>query len=298
MAIDGSEISDYALNLAIHIGEAMQSELGLIYVHAPSVAPPVATPMYDPLSAGPLLTPMPEWQTPQGGVGSRTSSKDGEFLEQRKKHVEESGLLCVTSSVESDNVPGEIMKVASEQGYTLIVLGSRGLSGFKSLILGSVSKKVAKEAKTSVLIVKEKVDGLPKILVGYDGSEESKRALYAAAELGLRFNGKVDPFGVVSIPVAAEGAVMPDGIDKWESEMTDEIRKAIAILKERGITKCEGKTTDSADVTKGIIEEATRGSYDLIAVGSKGYGRLRSFFLGSVASSVADSAKTNVLIVR
>ncbi|MGI0083807.1 MAG: universal stress protein [Nitrososphaerales archaeon] len=47
-----------------------------------------------------------------------------------------------------------------------------------------------------------------------------------------------------------------------------------------------------------MTAQAEKGEYDLIVVGSRGYGRLRSLFLGSVASSVADSSKTNVLIVR
>ena len=295
VAIDGSEISDYALNLAIHIGEAFSSKVDLIYVYAPSFPPPVSSPLYDPLSVGPVLSPVPEWQAQDIHKNAR---KDEALIEQRKKLVEERGLECIVTSLESNDVAGEIVKLSSSGAYSLIVLGSRGLSGLRSLILGSVSKKVAKDAKTSVLVVKNKVEGLPKILVGYDGSEEGKEALYAAADIGVRFHGEVDPIGVVSIPISPEGMVIPDSVSKWEKEMVDDVRDAVELLREHGVTKCQGKTTDSSDVTKGIIEEATRGSYDLIAVGNRGYGRIKSFFLGSVAAGVADGAKTNVLIVR
>lgn len=295
VAIDGSEISDYALNLAIHIGEAFSSKVNLIYVYASSIPPPVTTPLYDPLSVGPVLSPAPEWQNQEIRENAR---KDEALVEQRKKLVEERNLECVATSIESDDVAGEIIKLANRGAYGMIILGSRGLSGFRGLILGSVSKKVAKEAKTSVLVVKNKVEGLPKILVGYDGSEEAKDALYAAAEIGVKFHGEVDPIGVVSIPVSPEGMVIPDSVSKWEKEMVDDVREAVELLKEHGVTKCEGKTIDSPDVAKGIIGEATAGSYDLIAVGNRGYGRLKSFFLGSVAAGIADGAKTNVLIVR
>jgi nucleotide-binding universal stress UspA family protein len=295
VAIDGSEISDYALNLAIHIGEAFSSEVDLIYIYSPAVPRPVSTPLYDPLSAGPVLSPSPEWQTQ---AIHRKAQKDEAMVEQRKRLVEERNLKCVATSVESDDIAGEIIKLASSGSFGLIVLGSRGLSGLRSLILGSVSKKVAKEAKTSVLVVKNRVERLPKILVGYDGSEEAKKALYAAAEIGMRFKGEVDLIGIVSIPVSPEGMMIPESISKWEKEMKDDIEEAVKLLKEQGITKVEGKIVDSSDVTRGITDEALRGSYDLIAVGNRGYGRLKSFFLGSVAAGVADNAKTNVLIVR
>ena len=295
VGIDGSEISDYALNLAIHIGDAFSSQVDLIHVHSLPITAPVSTPLYDPLSAGPILSPMPEWQIEEL---RKNVAKDGAMVEQRKKLVEQSGLRCTATSIESEDVADEIIGRARDGEYGLIVMGSRGLSGLHSLILGSVSKKVAKDAKTSVLIVKNKFEGLPKILLGYDGSEESKQALYATAELGLKFSAQVDPVGVVSILRSSESTVMPENVSTWEKEMSDHVREAVALLKELGITKCEGKTIDFSDAAKGIIEVASAGSYDLIAVGNRGYGRLKSFFLGSVASGVADGAKTNVLIVR
>ena len=48
----------------------------------------------------------------------------------------------------------EIVRVAEEEGCDLIVLGSRGLSGFQEFLLGSVSDRVAHHAHCPVLIVK------------------------------------------------------------------------------------------------------------------------------------------------
>jgi len=48
----------------------------------------------------------------------------------------------------------EIVRVAEEEKCDLIVLGSRGLSGFKLLLLGSVSDAVTHHAHCPVLIVK------------------------------------------------------------------------------------------------------------------------------------------------
>ena len=47
-----------------------------------------------------------------------------------------------------------IAAVANEEGYDIIVIGSRGLGGLKQLFLGSVSNAVLHEARTNVLVVK------------------------------------------------------------------------------------------------------------------------------------------------
>lgn len=47
-----------------------------------------------------------------------------------------------------------ILEFAEENNVDLIVMGSRGLSTFKELFLGSVSHKITQSAKCSVLIVK------------------------------------------------------------------------------------------------------------------------------------------------
>lgn len=49
-----------------------------------------------------------------------------------------------------------ILDVASEKGFDMIFIGSRGLGGWKKRILGSVSSAVVQEAKNiSVVVVKQ-----------------------------------------------------------------------------------------------------------------------------------------------
>ena len=47
-----------------------------------------------------------------------------------------------------------IVKVSEEQNIDLIIIGSRGLGSVTSLLLGSVSRRVAQEASCPVMIVK------------------------------------------------------------------------------------------------------------------------------------------------
>jgi nucleotide-binding universal stress UspA family protein len=51
--------------------------------------------------------------------------------------------------------PGDIILSEATQGaFDLIVIGSRGLGGFKEFVLGSVSHQVVNESKIPVLVVK------------------------------------------------------------------------------------------------------------------------------------------------
>lgn len=51
--------------------------------------------------------------------------------------------------------PGqEIIRVAEQGNYDLVIMGSRGLNAFSRVMIGSVSSKVLNHVGTSVLIVK------------------------------------------------------------------------------------------------------------------------------------------------
>ncbi|MCW4035180.1 MAG: universal stress protein, partial [Candidatus Bathyarchaeota archaeon] len=62
--------------------------------------------------------------------------------------------LNVSKKLLRGRAADEIVKEANSGGFDLIVIGSRGLGGIKEFFLGSVSDRVADEAKCPVLIVK------------------------------------------------------------------------------------------------------------------------------------------------
>jgi nucleotide-binding universal stress UspA family protein len=64
--------------------------------------------------------------------------------------------LSVNSELEivSGDPAEEIIRLANIHKTDLVVMGSRGLTGMKRIVLGSVSTQVMEEANCSVLIVK------------------------------------------------------------------------------------------------------------------------------------------------
>ena len=56
--------------------------------------------------------------------------------------------------VSSGDTPEQIVEIAQTAGADLIVLGSRGMSEWKSLVLGGVANKVVQHATCPVLLVR------------------------------------------------------------------------------------------------------------------------------------------------
>ena len=294
VAVDGSEDSDYALNIAIKIGKKNSSVVDLIHVQivASDVAVRVAAADTIIGASASMIIPNPAMEENRASSNEYTDT----VLANRLSVVRENGLSGSGIVVRSMDVAGEILKLANSGAYSLIVLGSRGLSGLKSLLLGSVSTKVAKEAKCAVLVMKTRIEGIPKIVLGYDGSDESKKAFEFACNLGRKFDAIVDVVSVMNIPLSPEGFIGSD-IERWDKELRQNVDSVVDKLHSFGV-RSQGKVVSHTNVSRALADQAEKGLYDMIVVGNRGLGRLKSLLLGSVASGLANSSKTNILIVR
>ena len=84
---------------------------------------------------------------------ARTSAE--EYLSKARRATEGSGVDMRTRIIEDLQSPVRgITGYASENGTDLIVMGTRGLGGFKRLLLGSVASGVVSYAPCSVLVAR------------------------------------------------------------------------------------------------------------------------------------------------
>jgi len=137
---------------------------------------------------------------------------------------------------------------------------------------------------------------LPKrILVGYDGSKESDKALDFATDLAQASGGTLVVEHVVSIgPEAYEGGVLDlAGIEAALVKMLD-----AAVERARAAGVSATKVLSRGDVASTILREAEQRGVDLIVVGGLGKGRMARLFLGSVADKLVRAAPVPVLVVR
>lgn len=63
--------------------------------------------------------------------------------------------LEIKSIIKRGHPAATIIKYASANQFDLIVIGTRGLGGFKKMILGSIAQKVVSYSNTPVMVIRE-----------------------------------------------------------------------------------------------------------------------------------------------
>jgi nucleotide-binding universal stress UspA family protein len=84
----------------------------------------------------------------------REEKSSVQALEETKDVFDRRSIKVIVRKLVRGNPAEIICKIAEEEGFDLIVIGSRGLSGMKAFFLGGVSDKVSRHAICPVLIVR------------------------------------------------------------------------------------------------------------------------------------------------
>jgi nucleotide-binding universal stress UspA family protein len=138
-----------------------------------------------------------------------------------------------------------------------------------------------------------------KILVPVDGSDNSFRALDQALFISKSTGAAITAMHIIESPptVYVES-------QKLLNELLDNYRKQSAKI----LDKCKeiGQRQDvkvdtviaEGDAAANINGYAEKEAFDLIVIGSRGFGKLKQALLGSVSSKVIQHAKSSVLIVK
>jgi nucleotide-binding universal stress UspA family protein len=149
VALDGSPFADHALTFAIDLAKRYSASLTII-----AVAPMV--PLY--LSS---TEPWAPTEMPEGEVKFYRGLVDAGAQRARADGVPDVTGVCLEG-----HVVDEIVAYLEAHPTDLLVLGSRGLSAAKRLLLGSISDAVSHHVSCPVLIVR----GLPPGIAPPSGS--------------------------------------------------------------------------------------------------------------------------------
>lgn len=136
VAIDQVELTKKLLNATVEIALDKQSQVTLVHVSQEYV------------SNG--MTYLPENFLEE--ILNEIKKASLEKLQQAKSELKSVGINSETVLLKGDPAH-EILKYAKDTEQQLIIIGSRGLSGIKEMMLGSVSHKVSQLSKCPVLIV-------------------------------------------------------------------------------------------------------------------------------------------------
>lgn len=148
-----------------------------------------------------------------------------------------------------------------------------------------------------------------KMLVCYDGSEASQRAIEKAhqltADCGIHEVTLLHAYEDYSwVATSADGyAPSPENLTKLRDleakkveEKKDTLLKEAQKFDDTG-AKMDVKLIQGHPATV-ITETAEEGKYDLIIMGSRGLGGLRRVVLGSVSNSVIQGTDISVMVVK
>jgi nucleotide-binding universal stress UspA family protein len=144
------------------------------------------------------------------------------------------------------------------------------------------------------------------IVCGVDGSADSQAALGVAASLAERLGARLVLAHVAElalVPYAAVGGMGPAGIaprpmmpakPAEEEEAGGRLLEQIAV--ELGLEDAERRVVVGFPAER-LADLADEEDAELIVVGSRGRGRFKAAFLGSVSNSLVGIARCPVLIV-
>ena len=221
-------------------------------------------------------------------------------IETKQRMTAEFGVDMQSLLCEGD--PAEvILDVAKGKKADLIVLGTYGRKGLNRMLMGSVTSHVIAEAPTDVLVVKkpctECTGEYRSILVPFDGSDFSKRALGRACELS-----KVDKATVTVLYVIPRYEEMLDFFktDSIRKSLMQEAEKIIGAAKEFAsgqgtIVQTQIAEGNASDTITEMIKEK---KHDLIVMGSHGYRGVNKAIMGSTTERVITNAACPILVVR
>jgi nucleotide-binding universal stress UspA family protein len=195
------------------------------------------------------------------------------------------------------SVPHELDRLARIEHAALLAVGQSHRGRLGRLLPGSIGERVVHGAPCPVLVVP---DGhgeraVRSIAVAYDGGEQSRRALRAAASLAGRLGAALVLIGVsdpidVSLPHVAS--------DDHDRVLTGPMRELLehmaGQLRRRGFDVT--LRLPIAVAGRGIVAECADG-VDLLVAGSSGHRPAHDVFSASVARYLVDHAPCPVLVV-
>jgi len=204
----------------------------------------------------------------------------------------------------------EISRAVEEKDIDLVITATRGRAGLKRIILGSVTERLMRTLTCPLLVVNspehkfvsaaDQAIKIKKILVGCDFSPDSGQALKHALSLAQEFQAELHLAHVIEPPT------QPD-LHKEDTPVSEEIQQDYRDLltrKLREMVPAEARLwcTPQTGLLEGqpyeeIVAYAESKNIDMIVLGVRGHGLVKTLFLGSTTDRVVRRSPCPVLSV-
>jgi nucleotide-binding universal stress UspA family protein len=143
VATDGSKNAQRAVRAAVQVSKQFKAELILL-----NVVMELVPPVYSPIGVDVPTIDYTAYLQRAEADGKKIAADAAQHADSEGVKNEVVVLRSVTSVAEA------ILEEATKEKVNLIVVGTRGLGGFKKLLLGSVSTAIVDHAPCSVLVIR------------------------------------------------------------------------------------------------------------------------------------------------
>ncbi len=281
LSTDGSEYSEGAVREAIRLAKQCSSRLTAVSV----------------------IETNPEFDTLAPQLTEKMEKAARENLAAIQDRAKKEGVDCDLIIREGEDSYKKIAEEAVKNTSDIIVMGRRGRTGLKRLMMGSVTARVIGHAPCDVLVVpKDAQLHFKNIVVATDGSKYSASA--ASRAIGLAKRNGAD---LTVIAVVPSELLTPTDMDFTltqrehiaEQEMHEAEKNAKAV---KDVAQKEGVPVKafvlSGKPPEAIVETAREKNAGLIVVGSHGRAGVERLLMGSVAERVIVLSECPVLVVK
>ena len=211
-------------------------------------------------------------------------NKAREALDAIKAEADKAGVEC-EQVIHVGMKPYEsIIETAEKKGVDVIIMGRRGHTGVKKLVMGSVTARVIGHTPRKVLVVpRDSRFECRRILVATDGSEDSEAAAVEAINLAKKCEGTLTVLSIHS-----------SDSDKQVAEAN-----TARVLELAGSQDVEADSlTVKGSPAEAITDTAERIDAGLIVVGSHGRTGLSRLLMGSVTEGIIGHTDRSVLVAH
>jgi nucleotide-binding universal stress UspA family protein/CBS domain-containing protein len=214
------------------------------------------------------------------------------MLEEAEAELKRFGVKTPVNQKIADGVPSEqILQVAEDGDYSTIVMGRRGISTVREVLLGSVTSSLLhKPIHQSVYVIGTKVDipkanacPIPRILVPLDGSPHAVSAAREAAILAKCYGNALAEVTLLHVIDLARYAKR-EYADKSQEEIINETRR---IFTDSGVAESKiVSVVEYGSPGEVILNTAREKQTNLVIIGRRGRSAFHELFMGSVSTEV------------
>ena len=265
---DFSKGSEEALKVAAQLAKRYNSELHVM--HMIELPFDMVDPMHEPS------------ELPEAMFFMKMAHKSFEtFLD--KDYLEG---VDVREAIQNNNAFEGIIDSAHKKDIDLIVMGSRGASGFKEMVIGSNTEKVVRTSDVPVLVIKKEDPSfrMNDIVFACEFTDEYKKSFLDAITFAKTANATMHLLMVNT----------PSGF----MTTADAEKRMNAFIDGTSIGEHTLNIYNDVSIEKGILNFGNSINADVIAMSTHGRKGLSHFFNGSISEDLVNHAKRPVVTFK